>query len=93
MRAPAACVHDLGVYHLHDMSGWGAAPMMILWTAAFIGAMVLLAWIVRQWPQRGPGAGGGSARDVLDQRLATGEIDIDAYRRLREAMERPTPAT
>jgi putative membrane protein len=35
-------------------------------------------------PQPGPPAGGPPAKQILDERLARGEIDAEEYRRLRE---------
>jgi putative membrane protein len=81
------------MYHLHDMGGWGgAALMMVLWTAILVGSLALLAWVIAQWPRRGPedgrpaGAQARTARELLDERLARGEIDVDEYQRRRAAM-------
>lgn len=38
------------------------------------------------WGQGPTGPGGESAFEVLDRRLATGEIDVDTYRQLRAAL-------
>ena len=80
------------MYQFHDMSGWGAS-MMVLWTVIWLGALGLLAWAIVQWTRRTPDGGTSkSARELLDERLATGEIDIDEYRRRRAAMDGQAPA-
>jgi len=46
----------------------------------------------RAWPgpRREPERHGPDAPErILDQRLASGEIDIDEYERLRDALQRP----
>jgi putative membrane protein len=78
------------------MNGWGWT-MMVIWSLIGIGFLGVIAWAAVRW------IGGGSqnsgepvppsknatktARDVLDERLAVGEIDVDEYRRRRAALE------
>ena len=81
---PAARVHHPGMYHLHHMSGWGEA-LMVLWSAIWIAFLGLVAWAIVQWSRREP-AGPRTARQLLDERLASGEIDVDEYKRLRAAL-------
>jgi putative membrane protein len=53
----------------------------------FLAAIVVLAVVlVRQY--RGPATSGRSARAVLDERFARGEIDEEEYRRRRDALQR-----
>ena len=58
---------------------WHWLPMMGVWLV-FIGAIV---WaVVRVFPTgRSPGA-----RELLDERLARGDIDVEQYRRLRDEL-------
>jgi putative membrane protein len=75
------------------MSGWGWT-MMIFWSAIWIGLVAVLAWIAVQWARRSPqdAPEPRTARELLDERLATGEIDPDEYQRRRGALEQRTPA-
>ena len=73
------------------MTGWGWL-MMVLWSLLWIGLLGVLFWAVVQWarggsasaPSRHPPAG---AREILDERLARGEISVDEYHRLRGALD------
>ena len=73
-------------------SDWG---LMVLWTLLFIMLVVGVVWAIASFMRRDePVAGGGSARsgrEILDERLARGEIDPDEYDRLRDKLDRPTP--
>jgi uncharacterized membrane protein len=57
--------------------------------------VVGVIWAVAAFTRRDqPTTGGGSrrsGREILDERLALGEIDLDEYDRLRAKLERPTP--
>jgi uncharacterized membrane protein len=74
----------------YDMNGWGWA-MMVGWSLIAIGFLGIVVWFATQW-----GRGGAPtstpptkpARDVLDDRLACGDIDVDEYQRRRVALER-----
>ena len=69
-----------------DASSW--LGMVVVW-AVVIG---LVVWAVtRLFPN---GRAAVDARAVLDERLARGEIDADAYRRLRSELDgaHSTPA-
>lgn len=54
-------------------------------TALWVAVVVLVVWgVARLFPSpRTP-----DARDVLDARLASGEIDADTYRSLRSTLDR-----
>ena len=83
------------------MNGWGWT-MMIVWTLIWFGFLGLIGWAIVMW-SRATGTPGGnasappppsrSARDLLDERLASGEIDFDEYERRRAALERPHAAS
>lgn len=69
--------------------GWiFAGAMMVL---LIVLVVVAILWLVR-WSeasrarQDAEGHGDGAARDVLDRRLASGEIDEEEYRRVRAAL-------
>jgi putative membrane protein len=73
-------------------SDWG---LMVLWTILFIMLVVAVIWAIASFARRDQsttgGGSGGSGREILDERLARGELDPDEYDRLRERLERPTP--
>jgi putative membrane protein len=78
------------------MSGWGWT-MMVVWSAVWIGFLLVVVWAIAQWARRSaqdrqpPQQRAQTARELLDERLATGEIDPDEYQRRREALEQRTP--
>ncbi len=74
--------------------GWGGMWLgPILMIAVVVLAVLLLIWIIRLVagtgggaPKERPGAA-PSAREILDARLARGEIDQEEYDRRRRALE------
>ncbi len=70
--------------------GFWQAGLMWLVMLAFLGLLVWAGYtLMAAATRRQPGNGGGpSAREILDRRLARGEIDESEYRRLRELMDR-----
>lgn len=68
------------------MGAVGWLLMALLWG----GFLTVVIWAVtRLFPRSRAGTGGGDgAADQLDRRLATGEIDEEAYRRLRGELTR-----
>jgi putative membrane protein len=74
---------------MQDWMGWGWGGMwlgplfMLIPLALLIAAIVLLV----RWMGSGSGNGGGrvrTARDILDERYASGEIDREEYQRRRD---------
>lgn len=85
----------LGYVYMHDM-GWGWAVLMTIAWLAILGLIVgVVLTAVRDRRSASP-------REILDRRLAAGELDLDEYERARAAMSRegtggspagpPTPA-
>jgi putative membrane protein len=78
------------------MSGWGWL-MMIVWSLISLGFLGLIAWLAVQWTQTSslgtspsePSA--KTARELLDERLARGEINLDEYERRANALDRHAP--
>jgi putative membrane protein len=74
-----------GPWRMHDPLDWGMwfAPlsMVVVIALSIAGAVGLARWI-------GGGHGGHvhTARDILDERYARGEIDREAYLRRRDDM-------
>ena len=66
---------------------WQVALMvvgMVVFWALVIWAVYALVAGTGRWT--GTGHGGGGPRQILDERLARGEIDADEYRRLRDLL-------
>jgi putative membrane protein len=69
----------LASVYMHDM-GWGWGILMTLGWLALLGLFVgVLMAAVRDRRSASP-------REILDRRLAAGEIDHDTYRRARDAI-------
>ncbi len=72
-------------------SGWWVGGLV--WMVLFWGLIVAgVVWLVRaatDGPGRGVGRDGdrGSARTILDERFASGELSVAEYRERREAVE------
>ena len=91
---PAYAQQDWGPWRMHDWMGWGSGwggmifgpLMMIAWLAVLVAVVV---WIVR-W-LGGGGAGGvkpeRTAREILDERYARGDIDREEYLRRRQDID------
>lgn len=70
--------------------GWAWWQAGLMW-AGMIAFWGLLLWAVyavitsvTRRPGTGPGHGSKDARQILDERLARGEIDPEEYQRLRD---------
>jgi putative membrane protein len=78
------------------MNGWGWT-MMVVWSLVWIGFLGVVAWVAVRWARSGPPGSASeqrstmTAREVLDERLARGDIDLDEYQRRRQALEQHTP--
>lgn len=76
----------------HD-GGWGAGTwvlmsllMIAFWTVVVVGVVWLVRGSGRAPTSTGPSAAGGSARRILDERLARGEISEEEYRQRRATL-------
>ena len=71
-------------------AGWAFWQGALMWVfmIAFWGLLIwaVYALITRATRKPGTGPAGDGARQILDERLARGEIDTDEYRRLRDAL-------
>jgi putative membrane protein len=71
----------LGYVFMHNM-GWGWAVLMTIVWLAILGLLVgVVLTAVRDRRSASP-------REILDRRLAAGEIDVDEYERARAALWR-----
>ena len=69
--------------HMHSWS----AGVMTLWTVLWLGLLVAVAFVAVEWARGGHlAARAPSSRELLDRRLARGEIGVEEYRRLRAAL-------
>jgi putative membrane protein len=77
-------------------AGWIIAVLWTVITFALIAGAVY--WLVSALAGRGPrttsgATGEASAREILDQRLAKGELTIEQYKELRDAIGDEAPLT
>jgi putative membrane protein len=85
MWCSTARLHHGRMMNGYDMTGWGWA-FMTLGMLAVVALLVLVVWLALR-PQR-PAA---SPRELLDVRLARGELDVDEHARILSALRgRPT---
>lgn len=69
---------------------WGAWLVM---TLMMVGLWVVVAWAIVA-ASRAPGSSGSAAaRQLLDERLARGDITVEEYRSVRQALGDATPPT
>lgn len=70
---------DYGNGHMDSGWGWGMVALMVVIAVAVV---VLVVWMVRTMGPQARHASGSSssAMDVLDRRLASGELTPDEYR-------------
>jgi putative membrane protein len=64
--------------------GLGFGMMLLFWAALIVGAVFLVRWLAEQG-RTGPGR--SDASEILKQRLARGEIDIEDYEARRKVLE------
>ena len=70
-------------------AGWA---MAILWTVIILALIAgALYWLVSELSRRNPrdaaATGDGSAREILDRRLAKGELTVEQYKELRATLD------
>ena len=74
------------------MDGWMMGWMWI-WPVLIVAGLLIIGYVVlrlvqggRLTPPAGADADGSTARRILDERFARGEIDEDEYRRRRSLL-------
>ena len=68
----------------HDF-GWGGWLMMLVGMAAvWVTIALVVVAVIRS--DRRPGTESGSPREILERRLARGEIDVEEYQRRLDAL-------
>ncbi len=75
--------------------GWAfwQVALMVVGMIAFwaLAIWAVYALIVSSTGSAGPRQSGGGPRQILEERLARGEIDAEEYRRLREVLATGAP--
>lgn len=78
-------------WHEHmNTGGWVFMVLgnIVIWSLIFAS----IIWLIQDWRTRQHHremASGPSVAEILDKRLASGEIDTDEYQRLRDALGQP----
>jgi uncharacterized membrane protein len=74
----------------HEHMNTGGWVFMVLGNIVVWGLIfAFIFWLAQDWRTRGQhreASSGPSARDILDRRLASGEIDTEEYERLHTAL-------
>ncbi len=89
---PSASLISLADTNWGHMSNWGAGGWLAM-IAFWVLIAFFVAWMVRMSSSSQP-EGGPSATQMLERRLASGEISVDEYRERTAALEglrSPTP--
>ena len=91
-HAGAAHRHQATCMYWDHMTGWGWT-MMLLWAILLVVLVAGVIWaMLASSRPAGPAyerqaSSPPSARELLDERLARGEIDTDEYEQRRRALE------
>ncbi len=91
--ASAIAAYREVMFYMHDF-GWGWWLLMTVGMIAFWGLVIYgIVWLVRggQNPQRPEQPPEQSPKEILQRRLAEGEISIDEYNKLLAALEEHKP--
>jgi putative membrane protein len=80
-----------GMYYSDHMDGtdWIGMGLMVVFTVIIL---LVVIWAIAQWNRgtdRGMPPADKSARDILDERFARGEIEKDEYEVKRRALHHP----
>ncbi|WP_417533128.1 SHOCT domain-containing protein [Marinobacterium stanieri] len=76
-----------GDYQVHGW-GWmlfGGVHMILFWLLMVLLIVALVKWL--KGPSSSEDRRAQDALDILDQRLARGEIDMDTYRKLKQELQ------
>lgn len=91
---PVYAQQDWGPWRMHEWMGWGPG-----WGGMILGPLMMIAWLailvavavsIVRWLGETGASGVRSertARDILDERYARGEIDREEYLRRRQDID------
>lgn len=83
---------DGGYGLMHGGGYWlGMGLHGLFWIGLLVLVVVMVAWVARSATRpglEGAGANGPSAREILDERFARGEIEKDEYLARKETLGR-----
>lgn len=77
-----------GDYQVHGW-GWmlfGGVHMLLFWLLMVLLIVALVKWL--KGSESTGKEGSKDALDILEQRLARGEIDMDTYRKLKQELQK-----
>lgn len=74
-------------WHYPGTMGWAGGVGMLVLMVLVLAAVVSLAVVLARRGPRPPSPA-GTARRILDERFARGEIDQEEYHRRRDALDR-----
>ena len=84
------------MYYDGNHMGAGGWVFMAIIMVVLLGLLAaFIVWLVgdqRRRPHREHYIAGGSAAEILDRRLATGEISVQEYERLKASLAAPPPS-
>jgi uncharacterized membrane protein len=82
------------------MMYWGDHMSVGGWIFSILATLIILAiiiglivWVVSPASRSSATTTGESAREILDRRLACGELTVEQYEQLREALNGPASTT
>jgi putative membrane protein len=88
LAAVSARAQGPGPWQMHDWMGWGWGGMWLgpLFMIALLALLIAGIVALVRWIGGGSDAGGRvrTAREILDERYACGEIDREEYQRRRD---------
>ena len=71
----------------HGLFFGGGLIMWLVWIAIIVGGIYIVKSIFSSGSFDGSGTNKESPKDILDKRLARGEINEEEYKRLRDEIE------
>ena len=69
-------------------TGWGSWLIACTMMLAFLALIVVVVVALARGSRGGFGTGRPTAKEILDERLARGEIDVEEYTRMLDILSR-----
>jgi putative membrane protein len=78
----------------HHMMTGGSWPTIVLWALVVVALIAVAVWITTRSPHAGsPPRATTTAQELLADRLARGDIDVDDYQTRTAALHEHTPVS